>query len=143
MPNYKTHLLVSLILSLSLFFVFYYYKKLTLSQLIFLPYILFLGIIPDIDTKKSLARKMMNIGFLSSILILFGMFYILLEIKYLIIITIFSIIILFIYKLPHRGMTHNLLFGLLMTFFLFFISPYLFIISYISFLSHLAFDKII
>lgn len=142
MPSYKIHLLVSTIITVISSIILIYFSKLELQQLIFLPYVLFLSIIPDIDTKKSKARKIINILFLFIVMILFILSYIFSEVIYILFIVIISFLFLIIYRLKHRSICHNPVFGLVMSFFLIFISSYLFLLGYISFLSHIVLDKL-
>ena len=140
MPSYIAHLTISFIVTSILFFLLFYFNKISLSTIIFTPYILLLSVIPDIDHHKSKARKILNIISLLTILFLFILFYVYLELFYLIVISIIFLLLFIIYNLKHRSFTHNPIFGLVMSLFLFLISPYLFVLGFVSFLTHLLLD---
>jgi len=141
MPNYRKHLLVGIAIVFIGYLILFYFNLISFKHIIFAPFIIFVSIISDIDMKKSKARKVINYVFLLSLLGGIIAFYLLLQPVYLLIITIITFIMIIIYSLRHRSrVTHNPIFGIVISSPLLFISPFLFVIAFLSFSSHLLLD---
>jgi len=143
MPNYKIHLLFGVLISILAFFILKFYNLFVASDLRFLYYlpIIFLySLLPDIDSKHSIIRKIVLV-ILIKIIILLAFFYyktnILFYLFYLIFLVIVIIIISF---LSHRNIMHSILACLLLSLPLLIIDFTLFLLSGIAFLSHLIID---
>lgn len=141
MSNYKTHLFWGIIVVSIGYLVLYKLNIFHLFHLLFIPYILFLSLISDVDHPKSKARKIIYILLLISILTI--SFTILFKFIYVLFIVIPIILIFIIENLKHRSkLTHNPISGFLLSLPLLYFSFGLFIIAFITFLSHLFLDSL-
>lgn len=97
--------------------------------------VLFFSLLPDIDADASIINKFVNSG-----LVIAAIYLILAGNPYL---SILPIIIIFILEwVKHRGITHNLIFGLSMSFATIMFLPLYFAGTALSaFISHLVLDK--
>ena len=139
MSNFKTHLLMGIIISILylaltiLILKIDWQKNLWQIGLSFIT-IPFFSILPDIDQDISKPRHIFfTIGFLSIILFAF------LKIFWAIIIT--SFILLLILHTKHRGFMHSIPFGLITCAFLILWNPLYAAAAFLSFTTHLALDK--
>lgn len=141
MSNYKIHFNVGCIIVGIGFIALIYFKLYKPIYFVTLPYILYLALLPDIDTAKSKARKITNI---TLFLCMFGLTFtaFIYNINFLLLLIVPIFILLLIKILKHRTTTHNYLFGLIFALPLFILSPYLFFIAFTSFLSHLFLDAL-
>ena len=136
MSGYKTHITFGVILSLivyllliSLNFVDFNIESLIIFTLIATIY----SILPDIDIRTSKAYQLFL--FTSIVLI----FYLLLQKETLYIMIILSVMFVTLF-LKHRGITHKIWFGLLISLPLVLISWVAFVIGFVAYLSHLILD---
>ena len=137
--NWKQHLFLGTVISLSGFLMLYKLKILELHYLLFVPYILFLSLISDIDHPKSKARKIIYILLILSIISI--SFTSLFKFIYIIFIIIPIILLFIIENLKHRSsLTHSSIFGALLSLPFLYFSFGLFIIAFTTFLSHLFLD---
>ena len=139
--NWKQHLFLGTVISLSGFLMLYKLKILELHYLLFIPYILFLSLIQDIDHPKSKARKVVYILLVLSIITI--SFSSLFKFIYILFIIVPIILLFIIESLKHRSITHTIKFGILLSFPLYFIEPFLMLVAFLSFFSHLLFDSMI
>ena len=141
MSNWKTHLFWGIIIvsvGYLLLYNFYFFK---IYYLLFIPYILFLSIIQDVDHPKSKARKIVYILLVLSVITI--TFSVLFKYIYILYIIIPIVLIFIIESLKHRSrLTHSSVFGFILSSPLYYISFELFIIAFITFLSHLFLDWI-
>lgn len=141
MSNWKTHLFWGIIIVSVGYLLLYNFYLFKIYYLLFIPYILFLSIIQDVDHPKSKARKIVYILLVLSILTI--SFTVLFRYIYILYIIIPIILIFIIESLKHRSITHTIRFGVLLSFPLYFIEPFLMIIAFLSFFSHLLLDGMI
>ena len=136
--NWRQHLFWGIIVISAGFLFLLKLNIFKLQYLLFVPYLLFLSLFPDIDSKKSKARKIIYILlFLSIISISFSVLF---KFLYILFIPIPIILIFIIGNLKHRSITHNPIIGLVLSLPLLYFSFGLFLISFITFFSHLFLD---
>lgn len=141
MSNYKTHLFWGIIIVSGGFLILYKLNLLKLHYLFFIPYILFLSLISDVDHPKSKARKIVYTLLILSIITI--SFTTLFKFIYILFITIPIVLIFIIENLKHRSkLTHNSITGLILSLPLLYFSFGLFIIAFSTFLSHLFLDSL-
>ncbi len=150
MPNWKTHLLVGFIISIIAFMLMQKYG-LTFNYLdipIAIILVAFFSIFADIDTEESKIKNIIEVAILSySVVFLITNFYVTqfpqLNNFFRAEISIILIgFLLFLKFFQHRGFFHTIVAGLLFTIPVwFFLGLNLFILSILSFLSHLIIDK--
>ena len=139
MSNWKIHLFFGFIITLLGYFLLYKFNQFNFYHLLFIPYILFASISPDIDHPKSKARKIIKFFIFLSLITFFILTLFNKQFFYFILIPL--ILLFIIERLRHRSnLTHSVLFGILISFPLLFINFYLPFIVFASFLSHLILD---
>jgi len=137
MSNYKTHIAFGLLLTLSLYFLLFKfgYESLSLMELLTITIITVIyAILPDIDVKTSKAYNILLFASLF-LIILFAV-----EEEYLYTILI-TLILLTVSLLRHRGITHTVWFGLLISLPLVLIGRLYPIYGFLAYTSHLFLDR--
>ena len=143
--NYKQHILVGLVFSIiSLFIMSRYFsvniaiQDILVSLLICICY----SILPDVDTPASKARQGVTIG-----LGVLGLYF-LLNSKIILasVLSMVSLLLIwmmdFVFNVKHRGVFHTVPFAFLLSVPIMFLGIPVFIIAFISYLSHLLADEV-
>jgi len=118
--------------------------------IIYLPFIIVYLLLPDIDHPFSLIRRIITMVFIFIIFGLLIIFYFYRNDIYLILSIIFSLFLIVTYFMSHRGIVHSVVGALIFSSFTlisynyitqtFFINYVLFVICFVSFLTHLLLD---
>lgn len=146
MPGFKGHLLFAFLFLILVWFVdsfwFHYLPQEGLWWwLVWSPLILFMSLLPDIDTPASKARRVVMILGLSVIVGLSGWMWYFQTTEFVVFIFLLAVCCLIPWFLKHRGRTHSFGVGVLLGVPLFFLGEVsLFVYGTLAFWSHLLID---
>lgn len=143
MPSWKVHMIIGAVFVVSTLTILQYLNLLSeydLWKIMFLPLVLLYSILPDIDSESSIIARVIN-SFLWIIILCLIILFVIFKNNFLLwgAVCAFAII-LFIYTLRHRGFTHSIFAGILVSLPLIFIDKMVAGLAFVSFLSHLIAD---
>lgn len=145
MSGYKTHI-IGYIASAALLLAGLSYYKIGLQRdiIVFGNLIgILYSILPDIDMPSSKIRMLLDRIFLSIIFFSLIAYIITNSQIFMYISIIFTILLLFLYLVRHRGIFHTIWMGFILSIPLYIINPYLAGFAFLGFFSHVAIDMIL
>ncbi len=141
MAGWKMHLLGGVIFSMIIFVVLFGIFGDWLNLLFVIPIVFLYALLPDADHENSkITYTLLSIGIIANVIAIIGGRFGHVSSNYSLFTSVLLLVLLFIIKLPHRGITHSLTAAVFFSLPLLYFNYWLAIAGFIAYQSHLFLD---